>query len=201
MPYYENCSAKSGSVHGYANHEEAISSVLIKHKFIKQEREVTKDGKKKKLDVSIIKKGHFIEQPYGTHKNPDFILRLESGYLLNIEAKSSKGVFPMYNSGGVHPDYLYIFCSKKYNETTIYKGSLILPLEQKRLIEEYIEDARRRDEEFNRRLSELDTTHRGFQFYTRPMYIQKGIGDYTDYFRHEKRREVEEGTIEWASHL
>tara|TARA_B100000035_G_C21007230_1_gene557861 strand:- start:227 stop:844 length:618 start_codon:yes stop_codon:yes gene_type:complete len=195
MPYYKNYSATSGAVHGFANHEEAISKILIKHKFIKQEKN---EGK---LDLSSIKKRHFIEQPYGTHKNPDFIVRLDSGYLLNIEAKSSNGVYPMYNSGNVHPDYLYVFCSKKYNATTIYKGSLILPLEQSRLIEEYIKEIKRRDKEFNIRLSKLDTTHRGFKFYTRPMYIQKGGSEYTDYFKHSKRLEVEKATIEWATHL
>ena len=55
--------------------------------------------------MSSIKKT-FIEQPYGTHKNPDFIVRLDSGYLLNIEVSLPMKFISMYNSGNV----LLIIC-------------------------------------------------------------------------------------------
>ena len=31
MPYFKNYAAASGSVHNFANHEEAISELMVKH--------------------------------------------------------------------------------------------------------------------------------------------------------------------------
>ena len=82
----------------------------------------------------------------------------------------------------------------------MYKGERIVTLEQEKLLKEYIEESRKRDEEFNKRLMDVtvDTNHRGIQFYTRPMIIQKGGKKYVDYFTHSQREQAENGVFEWV---
>ena len=95
-------------------------------------------------------------------------------------------------------DYIYAFCSKKTNETTIFKGSSVITREQQRLIDQHIEEARLRDKELNDKLKELDVNHRGIQYYTRPMIIQGGGASYTNYFQHENRKETEEKVFQFV---
>ena len=38
------------------------------------------------------------------------IYKDENGNILCIAAKSCSTVYPQYNSGGIHPHYIYVFC-------------------------------------------------------------------------------------------
>ena len=196
MPYFRNYSAESGSVHNYAKHEDAITNILILNGFTR----VIKTGTDK-FNTDLLSNGEFVEQPNGTHDSPDFFLKTSTGKLLAIEAKSSKKGNPLYNSGGVKSNYLYIFCSEKYNKTTIYKGSLIFPTIQQELIKKHIEEARKRDMILNEKLKALDTEHRGWKYYTRPMINQAGGASFTDYFKHTERKRIEAETIAWVTSL
>lgn len=204
-PFYKNEAAASGAVHNTARHEDAIARILEeKGNFIRYpltckltRTETLKWNKNPELSKNI-PDGTFIEQPFGTHNSPDFIIKVNNKCVLFLEAKSSSTTLhPTYNSGGVKPDFLYVFCAKKTDQTTIFKGDSIITTEQQRLIDEHIVEARKRDEDLNRKLAAIDPNHRGIQYYTRPMIKQGGGASYTNYFTHQNREEVESYAIEW----
>lgn len=204
MPYYKNYSAASGAVHNMARHEEALADILVTEGFVsyKPPKPLTHSRDSKMLENpelgAYIPNMTFMEQPFGTHNSPDFIIKYNNKFLF-LEAKSSEtSTSPTFNSGGVKNDYIYAFCSKKTNETTIFKGSSVITREQQRLIDQHIEEARLRDKELNDKLKELDVNHRGIQYYTRPMIIQGGGASYTNYFQHENRKETEEKVFQFV---
>ena len=204
LPYFKNEAAVSGAVHNVARHEDALANVLKKHGFkngklpsgIKRD-DALKWTKKPELACDI-PDGTFIEQPFGTHASPDFIIKVSDKVIIFLEAKSATGTYPLYNSGGITQEFLYVFCSKKTNQTTIYMGSSMITLEQQRLIDEHIEEARKRDEVLNAKLKELDSNHRGVCYYTRPMINQTGGKSYKDYFAHEHRIQAEKHVLDWV---
>lgn len=199
MPYYKNATAAT-------KHEEEISKVLCKHGFIKWiagKKLNRKETMKWVTQPELCKEmpaGSYIEQPFGTQNSPDYIVKIHEGFILPIEAKSSETSYsPTYNSGGVKQEYLYVFCSKKTDATTIFMGNSIITETQQRLIDEHIQRQRIADEELNKMLSEKDTLNRGIAYYTRPMIIQQGGKLKTDYFSHLARKNTEESTIQYVS--
>ena len=50
------------------------------------------------------------------------ILKVEylPGKTIDIECKSCKKAHPVYNGGLPKPGVIYIFCSERYNKTTIF---------------------------------------------------------------------------------
>jgi len=208
LPYYKNEAAGSELGQKYARHEEAISRVLEANNFTRKILPSTSKLNRAKgirwinypEECTSLDIGQFIEQPFGSQQSPDFVIKVSNDFILFLEAKSSKELFPTYNSCIPHQNYVYVFTSKKTNQTTLYKGERIVTLEQEKLLKEYIEESRKRDEEFNKRLMDVtvDTNHRGIQFYTRPMIIQKGGKEYVDYFTHSQREQAENGVFEWV---
>jgi hypothetical protein len=201
MPYYKNYAAESGAVHNITKHEEAITDVLIRNGF--SEIEKTKDCIKTNKNIWIkdpsgcpIPVNSFISQPFGTHENPDFLVRVSEDILVPIEAKSCEDLKPMYNSGGIKPNYVYIFTSKKTNGTTIYRGCDIISFEQSKIIEELIKEQKKLEAIANIRLKELDIHHRGISYYTRPMIGQSGDKTYTNYFTHVFREKCEQNVLD-----
>lgn len=133
--------------------------------------------------------------------SPDFIIKISSKSLILLEAKSSKENHPQYNSGGIKPHYLYVFTSKKSNQTTIYMGSSIVKKETLDKIKELIEKQRILEKETNILLQETDEYDRGVTYYTRPMIIQSGGKGKTDYFNHKTRKETEDNVITYINSL
>ena len=199
MPYYRNYQAASGAAHNIKNHEDALEDIFTSFGLQKAEKlpRAEIDAIIKSNDATNkLPNGSFISQPRGKNNNPDFIIKPADGIVLAVEAKSKKGHKPEYNSGGIHSDYIYVFCSDKDDATTIYKGSDIRTEEQQTLIREHTERQREEDERFNRRLRELDSNSRGVQYYTRPMITQKGKS-VTNYFTHENRKRDEQRVFEY----
>lgn len=201
MPYYKNYAAESGAVHNFSKHEDAISSILKRNGFTVMVK--TKDCIKKNKDLWInnpnicpIPVNSFISQPFGTHENPDFLIRVEQERLIPLEAKSSEDFKPLYNSGGIKPNYIYVFSSKKTNSTTIYKGSDIISFEAYKVIEELIREQKKLEFAANEKLKELDVYHRGISYYTRPMIGQSGDKTFTNYFTHEHRENCEQNVLD-----
>ena len=194
MPYFENCAAASGAVHNIANHENAVEDKLKKHGYsLLRKGEVKTKQREAWLngtgDHSDIPDNNYISQPCGSNSSPDFIVKSE-GKLYFLECKSVKDSgTPMYNSGIPKAKYIYIFCSKKYNQTTIYFGDDVLPSREDQLIKEHIAAARKRDKEFNERLG---NTH-GAAVYSRIMLQPKGSNK--DYFKHPMREELEQKVL------
>lgn len=206
LPYFKNDAAVSGAVHGSSRHEDAIARELTAEGFVSLKLKGSLEKKNREHwlehpeECTAIPENCFVEQPFGTHESPDFLVRTGKDTLIAIEAKSvASGHHPQYNSGSVKPAYIYVFCAKKTNETTIYKGDAIISLEQERLIKEYIAERREMDRILNEKLAELDTNKRGISFYTRPMIIQSGGAEYTDYFGHKNRAADEYSALKWIS--
>ena len=199
MKYFKNEAACSGSVHNCARHEDAISKQLLAHGFTRYNLEKQTNSNLKKWEsepelLSYIPSNVFIEQPFGTHNNPDFLVKINNKLFIAIEAKSCKGSTPVFNSCIPKSSYIYIFCSEKYNKTTMFLGCSVITEIQRQLIEQHIEEARKRDEELNKKLNEVDVLGRGISYYTRPMIQQKG-GKEKNYFTHESKIKTEEEVI------
>ena len=202
MPYIRNSASASGETITDGKHETAIANILLKHKFVVYNGEkITKQMLKDKSIHSTLKVGEFIIQPFGTQSSPDFIIKISSKSLILLEAKSSKENHPQYNSGGIKPHYLYVFTSKKSNQTTIYMGSSIVKKETLDKIKELIEKQRILEKETNILLQETDEYNRGVTYYTRPMIIQSGGKGKTDYFNHKTRKETEANVITYINSL
>lgn len=198
MPYYKNHAAASGAVHNFAKHEEALAQVMKANGYTKfvTTKKMKKNDQYKENFLADMPPASFIEQPFGTHSSPDFFVKGPSGKLIPLEAKSSETAFhPTYNSGGIKRGYYYVFCSKKTNQTTIFRGDDIITQEQERMISEYIAGCRARDIEFNKRLRALDINNRGITWYTRPMINQSGGKKFTNYYIHENKERDEERVI------
>lgn len=181
-------------------HEKAIENVLIKHKFILRDMNVCKkDINEWIINPSSCKLsiGEFIVQPCGTQDNPDFLVRTCYEKIIAIEAKSSKSEKPQYNSGGIHSDYLYIFCSQKINKTTLYWGRDIITMEQQNIIDSLINDQKNLEKIANEKLKNLDSNNRGIAYYTRPMITQKGDKSKTSYFKHHNRQICEKNVLNY----
>jgi hypothetical protein len=202
--YYKNQAVASSTILS-TSHEKYISMVLKECGF----REVEKPIELKREDAmkwienpelsTILEEGTYILQPFGTQASPDFIIKINAIFVLFLEAKSCKGYCPQYNSGGVHPGFLYVFCSKKTDETTIFLGKDIITPEQNKLIVRHIEDARKRDKIFNEEMKKIDKYNRGWGYYTRPMFVQKGGNIFTNYFEHKDREKVEQNALIWLN--
>jgi hypothetical protein len=208
MPYYKNEAAVSGAIHGHARHEDALAGVLLGAGFLsyrpvkKLERKVAMTWREQPELAQEIPNGVFIEQPFGTHNAPDFLVKIHEKAILFLEAKSSATTTcPTFNSGGVKEGFLYVFCSKKTNQTTIFLGQSVVTREQQRLIDQHIKEARQRDVELNEQLRALDKNHRGIAYYTRPMILQGGGRSYTNYFTHALRKETEATALKWVEDI
>ena len=206
MPYFKNYPACSGLTkkEQKSGHEIAIEHVLNSYNMFQFNDIKLKKTDKQNLNYVLEPMPNFtyITQPFGSNDSPDFIIKDENGNILCIEAKSSsKNYFPLYNSGGIKQNYIYVFCSKKTNQTVIYKGSDIIAQEQCRLITEHIELQRQQDIELNKKLAEHDTNNRGVSYYTRPMIIQKGSAEKTNYFTHQNKNAATNNALNYRNRL
>lgn len=183
---------------GGSCHENAIKILLENNKFIcvKKPSDCNKNNiinwieNPKDCTLNI---GTFVIQPCGSNESPDIIISLSENIILPIECKSSKKPFPMYNSGGVKNDYLYIFCSKKYNKTTIYWGRDIISPQQQEQLLEIREKDRELHDNYNIIIKKADSNDRGWCSYPRHMLIQNGSGN--DYFIHPDRKKCENNVL------
>jgi hypothetical protein len=208
LPYYKNHAASSGKVHNIAKHEDAVEDVLLSHGMTKSK--ITKVPKKERDEwladgdsCQSLNEGEYISQPCGKQSNPDFILKID-GRVYFLECKSvTKGGSPMYNSAIPKGNYIYVFCSKKYDKTTVYLGEDVCPPEQQKLFEEHAEQAKNNDAKLNQKLRESGQNTHGIEFYTRAMYTHAGDvamgGPQTDYFLNENRERNEENVMRFVN--
>ena len=131
-------------------------------------------------------------QPNGSQQFPDFNVPSRWG-TIQLECKSSQRANPTYNSVRPHMGGLYIFCSKKYDQTTIFYGDDVLTLEKRALYDEYLAEQKALLEKYQARADWKDD--RGFDFYNREMYTQSGGAQYNDYFTHKDRKLCEDNVF------
>ncbi len=216
MPYYKNKAAESGAAHNECKHENVIANLLTKHGFSRVNRNntyfktTTSVSKKinplmfweRHLDTEWninLKNDSFIEQPFGKNANPDFIVKWND-VLIPIEAKSSETTtHPTFNSCLPKRKCIYIFCCKKHNASTIYRGCDIVSEAQRDLFSKVNAIIKKICDEENKKIHDEDDFDRGLELYHRPMYVQKTskTGVSTDYFKHPNKEKSERNTLEW----
>jgi hypothetical protein len=185
---------KSIIVTDTSKHESIVESLLQKNGFTRTEQKIKKTNiVYNKIDNKcIIPNNHYIKQPFGTQQNPDFIIK-HGDRLFAIECKSSKSNFPLYNSGGIHPEYFYIFTrSQKPNtksDTTFYQGSDIYSQTMYSIDVEYYAKIKEITDEYNKRLIIKDNKV-NYYHYPRDM-VNTGI----NYFSHPERSTWEKNVL------
>jgi len=206
MPYFKNYHV-DGLASSFDIHEKAIEHKLFENGFKKEHVSYNKQSVKKWLidprncSLSI---GCFAYQPCGTQNKPDFLIRVSEYILLALEAKSSRGTVPMYNSGGIIPDYIYIFSSEYCNKTTLYFGRDIINKEQQNIINKLIKDQKKLEIEANKKLKELNSLSRGVGYYTPPTITQTGSSrymNYMNYINHINRDRCDESVLTYFENL
>ena len=125
-------------------------------------------------------------QPNGSQNFPDFRVHLDNGKTLDLECKSSQQAHPTYNGGLPHEGAVYIFSSKKYNETTVFFADDVVSQSKRNLYNSLVADLRAVLKTYQMD-DEWQDDERGFDFYVRNMYTQSGGKEKTDYFTHAAR--------------
>jgi hypothetical protein len=137
----------------------------------------------------------YVWQPNGPQNSPDFRVTLSNGKTVDIECKSSKQTYPTYNGGLPKEGVVYIFSSKKYNETTIFFADDVVSKKKRQQFSTLVEElnavlkVHQMDEEWQE-------DSRGFDFYIRNMYVQNGAGK-KDYFKHSERQLCESNVLNY----
>ena len=200
MPYYRNYAACSGKVHNVANHENAVEDILVNHGLSAVERKVTKAERDAWLDgeTDDVEDNTYISQPCGTHNSPDFIIK-QSDKLYFVECKSvKKGGTPVYNSGLPKEKYIYVFSSKKYDETTVYLGRDVAGDTIAMLLEQANQEIKARCNEVTQQLRAMGENTHGLGIYARPMYQHYGSNEKKDYFKTSRREELEQNVLDFV---
>ena len=148
------------------------------------------------VEELLIKHGFDYEaQPNGIQASPDFRVKLSDGKTVDIECKSSKQTYPTYNGGLQKEGVVYIFSSKRYNETTIFFADDVVSPKKRQQFANLVEELNsvlkihQMDEEWQE-------DSRGFDFYIRNMYVQNGAGK-KDYFKHSERKSCESNVLNY----
>jgi hypothetical protein len=195
-PYYTN--DKSGVFH---KHEEQVYNYLL-NGGLKKSHIVNTKKKEAVFTIDKMELNTFLHQPFGSQNSPDFIVKLDNGLHICIECKSCiKTCYPVYNSGSIHEEYIYIFSSKKPNSTTVFMGRDIITKEQLSVFKETDVLIKQILLEQNRKLKVLDIHKRGWDYYSRRMIGQQGGKSVTDYFEHIDREKCEKKVMDFLKQM
>ena len=116
--------------------------------------------------------------------------------IYSLECKSSKkGAKPVFNGGLPDENYIYIFSSGKYNETTIFYGKDVVPPEVRKIYTKFIAKFKELVGECNDELNACKVNVRGFNYYCRNMFTQAGKKEKTNYFTHKDRSKCEQNVL------
>lgn len=135
----------------------------------------------------------YVYQPNGSQQSPDFRVTLPNGRVIDIECKSSQQTHPTYNGGLPKEGTIYIFSSKKYNETTVFFAEDVVSPRKRQLFAELVQELNSVLKVYQMDESWQDDA-RGFDFYIRNMYVQTGAGK-KDYFKHPDRSMCEDRVV------
>ncbi len=136
---------------------------------------------------------NYVWQPNGPQQSPDFRVTLPNGRVVDIECKSSQNTYPTYNGGLPRKGVIYIFSSKRYNETTIFFADDVVSDKKRELYSSLVEELNSVLKVYQLE-EEWQQDDRGFDFYIRNMYTQTGAGK-KDYFKHSNRQQCESNVL------
>lgn len=132
-------------------------------------------------------------QPNGIQNSPDFRVHY-NGKTYDIECKSNKQAHPTYNGGLPKDGVIYIFSSKKYNETTVFFAEDVVKKSKRELFACLIAELNEVLKKYQA-MPEWNEDARGFDFYIRNMFTQSGGWTRTDYFKHKERGFCEDRVV------
>lgn len=210
MPYYKNDNRKSGA--STDGHEEAVAVRIKDAGFVEANKTnfpgITKSMLKKFAqdgDDTELRKvtqglavGSYMIQPSGSQGFPDVLVLDFNDKFVCIECKSGKGVSPMWNDSLPYPDTIYVFATKKTDETTIFMGRDVLSMEERELHNKFMKEVGLLVDKYRALLKPLDLFTRGWLFRARPQNFQEGGAGKTNYFTHSKRKSCELLALEYA---
>lgn len=206
--------------------ENRIMSSLIKNRFnqvysdyfdaedYKKIKSLILDKKSNKIVENYLEdprfKNCFVYQPYGSQNFPDFLIFTEK-YIVALEIKYStnKNKSPMWNSNLPKGNAIYIFGSYGLKDIMFFKGSDILPEEERNLLVDFFEKTKKMENQFKKDMKEKFENgsikqDKGFFVYVRRAYTQgKSINKDAekDYFKFSNRKQMEDHVIEFAKEI
>ena len=122
----------------------------------------------------------FVEQPYGSQGNPDFLVCPKVGVYWGIELKSSKDPKPMLNSA-VHRGYIYLLSTKGEPHSTVFRGEDVLSADDAQMYTEI--DTRLKSQKG----AQSDVHNRGLYIFNRlRQEFRSGCGHH-NFFTHPDR--------------
>jgi len=158
---------------GDSSHEDAVEELLKKHNL------------------------SYKAQPYGINRHPDFEVYY-NGSKVWLECKSTKHHTIIHNSSYPKTGTVYILTSKKYNQTTVFRGEDVLPPETKEKFENITSKVKEYAQELLEECGvyEENINPHGFDITFRGCVYQKGGWKKTDFFRHKNRQRFERNVLE-----
>lgn len=141
-------------------------------------------------------RSHFVKQPYGTQRFPDFLV-LEEDVIWAVESKYAKNPqgHPVWNSGPPRPNAVYLLGNAALRDVTFFRGSDVLSHEDAQTLHQFFDDLPSADELVNSRMQEQPY---GFVAYIRRAFEQKRTFNRNavlDFYANPQRKELEASAI------
>lgn len=211
MPYYKNDHSGGGTaVH---SHEDAVGMRISDAGFVRLEKHLfpkltsgilkryAEDGNPYPLDMALteMKSGAFIVQPGGSQHFPDILVKDFDGRFILIECKStSDSTYPVWNDNVPRKNAIYVYSSKKTNETTVFQGKDVISQLVYDLMSQHQAELREIDQKYKKMYQEADVFGRGWQKRVRPQNMQLGGRNITNWFDHHNRKQCEENVLRFS---
>lgn len=139
---------------------------------------------------------HFVKQPYGTQRFPDFLV-LEEDVIWAVESKYAKKTqgHPVWNSGPPRPKAVYLIGNAESRDVTFFRGSDVLSAEDAQALHRFFDDLSSAEDAVNSKLREQPY---GFVAYIRRAFDQKRTFNRNavlDFYTNPQRKELEASAI------
>ena len=177
-------------------HENQVADTLRKHGFAIISKKEFKQNYSS--DYSLLPDMTAVREPNGSQQPPDFVFKI-NGKCYELECKSGgqRVAKPMYNATNPIEEAFYIFTSKKYNETTVYRGVDVFPPELAKIFDDHRNKVQKLYDETNKLAAKHPMNIRGFKAQYRWMIDQGGGAAKIDYFAHFDRSRCESKVLNY----
>lgn len=145
-------------------------------------------------------KSHFLNNPFGSQRYPDFLV-FEGEKIISVEVKfsSQNQKKPVWNSGLPRPNGIYIFGSYKHMDATFFRGCDVLNLSEVNKLHRFFDnDLRKLQKTFNSR--EMEKQPYGFQTYVRKAFDQTKTPNsdaIINFFTNPNRKKLESNVLNY----
>lgn len=199
-----------GTANAKFNHEDLVVVELVLSRFseIKKgalnfsrtgmnELVENEDPNKINQEGSNMPNGTLIRQPCGSQSFPDILIKDFCGRFVALECKSNKSSTIMWNDSLPKSNGIYIFCSKKENQTTFFMGKDVISKDEKNLMKQQEIEMLEVSTRYRNKLVEIDQFNRGWIQKARKQHYQVSKKR-NHYFNHPHRKICERNVIEYV---